>query len=295
MLTRSLSSLVLALTAAAAVAADPQLKPFVLAQRAAGEPAAVVADVKGKLAAAGFELAGAYEPYAGATVLAVTSADLKAAAARSKGGAYAAAQRVTVTKVGEEVQVAFTNPVYMQHAYRMKADLAPVAERLAAALGRLEEYGPRDGKKPKDLAGYHYMFGMPYFDEPSDIATFASHEQAVQEVEAGLAAGRGGAKAVYRIDVPGTEETVFGVALGEGCSGDERIMKEVDFKPLRSTGHLPYEVLVSGGAVKALHAKFRIAVNFPDLSMMGSHSFMNIRCAPDAIEDALKRVAGVKK
>ena len=48
---------------------------------------------------------------------------------------------------------------------------------------------------------------------------------------------------------------------------------------------------VSAG-VFALFGKFRIAVNFTDLKMMGSHSFMNIRCAPDAIEDALKKVVG---
>jgi len=255
----------------------------------------VAAEVRGQLAAAGFTVAGSYDPFPGATVLAVTSDELKAAAAQSKDGAYAVAQRVTVTKVGEDVQVAFTNPVYMQHAYRMKADLAPVAEKLGAALGRQEEYGPKDAKRARDLKNYHYMFGMPYFDEPSKIASFDSHQQAVAAVAAGLSAGRGGTRQVYRIDVPGTEETVFGVSLSDGCSGDERIMKEIDFKPLRSTGHLPYEVLVTGGEVKALHAKFRIAVNFPDLSMMGSHSFMNIRCAPDAIEDALKRVAGVKK
>ena len=67
-------------------------------------------------------------------------------------------------------------------------------------------------------------------------------------VAAGLAAGRGGTRQVYRIDVPGTQDTVFGVALSEGCGGDAHVMKEIDFKPLRSTGHLPYEVLVSGGA-----------------------------------------------
>ena len=47
---------------------------------------------------------------------------------------------------------------------------------------------------------------------------------------------------------------------------------------------------MSKGEVFALHAKFRIAVNFPDLAMMGSHSFMDIRCAPDSIEGALKKV-----
>ena len=87
----------------------------------------------------------------------------------------------------------------------------------------------------------------------------------------------------------------FGVGLSEGCSGDAFVMKEIDFKPVRSTAHLPYDLLVTGGQVLALHAKFRIAVNFPDLSMMGSHSFMGIRCAPDAIEGALRQAAGGRK
>lgn len=289
---RTLLSLLLALTALPAAAADTVLKPFVLASRGAGDPAAAVAEVRGSLEAAGFQVVGSYQPYQDATVLAVTNEFLKAAAAAVPGGSYGAVQRVSVTKVGSELQVAFTNPSYMQHAYRMKTDLGSVTRKLAAALGQLEAYGPKDGKTARELKGFHYMFGMPYFDDAVEIARFATHVEAVTAVEAGLAAGRGGARKVYRVDLPGTEDTLFGVSLTEGCSGDASIMKEVDFKPIRSTGHLPYELLVSGGKVTALHAKFRIAVNFPDLSMMGSHSFMGIRCAPDAIENALKRVAG---
>ena len=112
-------------------------------------------------------------------------------------------------------------------------------------------------------------------------------------MEAGLASHKGGASKVYRIDIPGKAETVFGVGLDNSveCSGDAYIMSEIDFKPLRSSAHLPYEILVSDGTAYALYARFRIAINFPDLSMMGSHSFMNIMCAPDAIEDALEAVA----
>lgn len=289
---RTLLALLVALTALPAAAADVAMKPFVLAAREAGDPAALAAAAVPKLEAAGFQVAGSYQPYPGATVLVVTSGILKAAAAAVPGASYAAAQRVTFTKVGDEVQVAFTNPAYMQHAYRMRTDLGGVGRKLAGALGQLEEYGPKDGQTAKSLKGYHYMIGMPYFDDPVEIASFGGHAAAVAAVEAGLAAGRGGARQVYRIDIPGTEDTLFGVALSEGCSGDAFLMKEIDFKPLRSTGHLPYEVLVTGGKVVALHAKFRIAVNFPDLSMMGAHSFMGIRCAPDAIEDALKKVAG---
>jgi len=293
---RRLSSLALLLALlagpAAAPAAEVASRPFVLASRAPGDHAAVLLEVQARLGAAGFQVAGRYEPYPGATVLAVTSDFLKGAAAAVPGASYAAAQRVTVTTVGDEIQVAFSNPAYMQRAYRMRTDLSGVGRALAAALGRLEEYGSRSGLTAAELKGYHYMVGMPYFDEPVQIAAFPDHEQAVAAVVAGLAAGRGGTRQVYRIDLPGTEDALFGVALSEGCSGDAFLMKEIDFKPVRSTAHLPYELLVSGGKVLTLHAKFRIAVNFPDLSMMGSHSFMGIRCAPDAIEEAFRRVTG---
>jgi hypothetical protein len=288
------SKLALCLAAAvwtvAGAAEDVRRKPFVLATKGAGELEQAAAETKAKLTAAGFTIAGSYAPYPGAVVLAVTDDSLKAAAAGARFGGYAAAQRVTVTRVGEEIQVGYTNPVYMASAYRLKADLAPVAARLAAALGALEEYGPADGKRDKDLRGFHYMMGMPYFDEPWKLATFPSQAEALAVVEAGLAAGRGGTKLVYELAVS-PDETVLGVGLSDGCGADANVMKEVDFKPLRSTGHLPYELLVSKGEVYALHAKFRIAVNFPDLSMMGDHSFMRIRCAPDSIEKALKAAA----
>ncbi len=289
---RTLLALLVALTTLPALAADDALKPFVLASRGAGDPAAAVAETRAKLEGAGFQVVGSYEPYPGATVLAFTNPFLTAAAAAAPGASYGAVQRATVTRVGDEVQVAFTNPSYMQRAYLMRSDLPTVTRKLGGALGWLEPYGPPSGKSPKELKGYHYMIGMPYFDEPVEIASFKGHAEAVTALEAGLAAGRGGTKKVYRVDLPGTEDTLFGVALSEGCGGDASVMKEIDFKPLRSTGHLPYEVLVTGGKVLALHAKFRIAVNFPDLSMMGAHSFMGIRCAPDAIEGSLRKAAG---
>ncbi|HET8540367.1 MAG TPA: hypothetical protein VFL83_10895 [Anaeromyxobacter sp.] len=281
------SLLALALAAGLAGAAEPKLKPFVLASRVAGDPAKVADEVRAKLEAAGFEVAGRYAPYDGAIVLAVTAPDLRSAAAQQRFGGYAAAQRVTVTKVADEVQVAFTSPAYMAAGYRLKADLGPVEASLAQALGRLEEYGPKDGKSAKDLRGYHYMMSMPYFDDPWELAKYPTQAEALAAVEAGLAAGKGKTRKVYRVDVS-PDETVFGVALGDGCGADANVMKEIDFKPVRSTGHLPYEVLVSKGEVYALHAKFRIALNFTDLSMMGDHSFMRIRCAPGSIEGALK-------
>lgn len=67
------------------------------------------------------------------------------------------------------------------------------------------------------------------------------------------------------------------------------------FKELKSTPHLPYEMLVADNKVYALYARFRIAINFPDLSMMGDNSFMRIKPAPEAIRKALLKTAGGKE
>ena len=271
------------------------LKPFILASTGTGDISTVTADVKSKLTAAGFELVGEYSPYDNASILIVTSDALKNAAAKSKFGGYAAGQRVSITKVGDEVQVAYTNPVYMANAYRMNDSLQSTANLLKQALGAKEMYGPAKGMSADDAREYHYMFGMEYFDEPSLLAQYKSYDEAVSMVEKSLAAKKGGASKVYRIDVPGKDETVFGVHLTKGCSSDKFVMGHIDFKPVRSTAHLPYEMLVSGKRVYALYARFRIAINFPDLKMMGDNSFFKIMCAPDAIEEALMAAAGEKR
>jgi len=271
------------------------LKPFTLASAGPGDIATIAADVKAKLGSAGFEVVGEYSPYANATIIIVTSDALKSAAGKSEFGGYGAGQRVSITKVKDEVQVAYTNPVYMANAYRMSVDLSDVAASLSTALGSMKAFGPAEGMSAEATRNYHYMFGMEYFDEPSLLAEYKSYNEAVDIVEKSLAVKKGGVSKVYRIDVPGKDESVFGVGLTKDCSGDKFIMGHIDFKPVRSTAHLPYEMLVSGKRIYALYARFRIAINFPDLKMMGDNSFFKIMCAPDEIEDALTSAAGSKR
>ncbi|CAG0957236.1 hypothetical protein RHDC1_00526 [Rhodocyclaceae bacterium] len=283
----------------AALAQDALLKPFVLGSKGPGEVAQAVEAAKAKLTQNGFTIAGSYSPYPNATVIAVTNDEMRSTAAKSEHGGFGAAQRVSVTKVGNEVQVAYTNPVYMAHAYRMAGDLKDTAAKLQAALGKVEEYGAR-GLTAEKLRKYHYTFGMEYFDEPNEFVKYASYEEAVKAVEAGLAAGKQGVTKVYRVDVAGKKETLFGVAMkGEGEAGkfmdDKYIMSEIDFRDVKSTAHLPYDILVSDNKVYAQYARFRIAISFPDLSMMGANSFMNIMKSPEAIREALSLTVGGKK
>lgn len=284
--------------ASLAVHAESEMKPFILASTSSGSIADQLEDVKSSLGDKGFEIVGEYAPYPTAHIIVVTNDALKKAGASHDRAGYVAGQRITITKVGDQVQIAYTNPVYMGAAYRVKADLSAVAEALEDALGAEEEYGPEEGLTAKELEKYHYTFGMEYFDEPNELASYNSYKEAVAAVEKGLAAHKGGTTKVYRIDIPGSKQAVFGVAMAaQGETGNKYmdetfIMTEIDFKPVRSTGHLPYEILVRGSDVEALHARFRIAMNFPDLSMMGSNSFMNIMPSPDAIRESLMLAAG---
>ncbi len=290
------------LSAVAVQAADVNLKPFVLAEITTGDVPTVQKQAEKKLKDAGFEIAGSYSPYKDAAVIAITNDALKQNAAKTEFGGYGAAVRVSVTKVGNDVQISFTNPTYMANAYRMAGDLTAVTNKLGKVLGNKEDFGSTKGLTVTKLRKYHYMFGMEYFDDTNMhlLNMFPSHEKAVKTVEKNLAKGLAGVTQVYRIQVPGKDEVVFGVGLkappggGDKYMDDGYIMSVIDFKELKSTAHLPYEILVSGDKVYHLYARFRIAIDFPDLSMMGENSFMNIIQTPEAVKKALTLVADGK-
>ena len=292
-------SVLLAVSASLTAAEEKRYKPFVLAETVSGGDVATVAGkVSKKLTQSGFEIVGKYNPYPNTTIIVISSEQLRQNAAQSELGAYGAIQRVTVTKGKSGVQVSFTNPTYMSHAYRMKSDLADVTAKLGKTLGHVNTYGSEKGVSSEDLRDYQYKWAMPYFTDRMELASYSSHQKAVDKVEAKLSEKIGGVAKIYRVDLPGKDETVIGVSLpGKGydeCSGDQYIMSRIDFKDVKSTGHLPYEMVISKGKVYGLFAEFRIAINFPDLSMIGSNSFASIMCAPGTIKSALTKAAGGK-
>ncbi|VAW52152.1 hypothetical protein MNBD_GAMMA06-2245 [hydrothermal vent metagenome] len=287
----------------AANAAD-LVKPFILADGASGDVASVAASTKEKLTAAGFEVVGSNSPYANVENIVFTSSELKAAATKSERGGYGAAMRASVTKVGSDIQVTYTNPIYWANAYRLSSNLDGVTAKLKSALGMQKQYGTGEKElTAEDMRGYHYTMMMEYFDDPSDLAGYDSHAEAVAAVEKSLAAGKAGTSQVYKInvgkDTEGKEMTLFGVALGgtsdSDCSGDKYIMDSIDKSEIRHSAHLPYELMVYGDDVEALFGRFRIAISWPHLPMMASETgatFMSIMCAPGSIKDALTAAAG---
>jgi len=265
--------------------------PFVLSNLSAATVAEASDQAKSSLQANGFEVVGEYSPSTNAQVLVVTNNALKAVAAASENGGFGAMARVSITDKDGQVQVSYTNPSYMWNAYRMKGDITPVQNAMKAALGAKKEFGADKALSADDLREYHYKMMMPYFDDEVELAEYGSYEEATKQVEAGLASGKAGTFKVYRIDIPGSKMSVFGVGLSNGEAADNYIMTKIDKNAESHAAHFPYEVLVVGDEVITLDGKFRIAMNWPSLSMMGEGSFMSISNAPDDIVTALESVA----
>jgi hypothetical protein len=286
-----------ALLIAASAAADTTYRPFVLASVSEDGLEARTNATLEALKDAGFSIAGTHGPVQDSLVIVATSDELLAVAAASDRGGYAAAQRISVTERNGRTEVAYVNPLYLQYAYRLEADMQPVADALAGALGSVETFGSEKGLTAKKLGKYNYMIGMQKFDDPSELGSFGSFDEAVAAVSAGLAQQGDALTQVYRIDIPGKQQAVIGVAM-KATDEEEQPIDEtfqlsiVDFEGNAKTAYFPYEILVNGGEVEALHMRFRMAVHFPDLPMMGAHGFTKLMSSPGATEDALESVTG---
>lgn len=152
-----------------------------------------------------------------------------------------------------------------------------------------------DNHNHQKLRGSH-AFDFSLFQVAIIAGLAAASVLAQAKVTSNLAENNRGLAQVYQLTLPGDQGVLIGVAMAPLDEDDKYYndvfqMSVVDIAPVRSTAYLPYEILISGGKVQALHMRFRMAVHFPDLSMMGKHSFMTLMPSPTAIEKALKTLA----
>jgi hypothetical protein len=279
--------------------AAERLKPYVLASATPGDFAETVKATQTKLRDAGFRIIGEYQPFGDNRVLIATSPELLKAAKASENGGFGAVQRVSVSKVGDQVQVAYANPLYVAQAYRLTDDLSDVAGKLERVLGKQDTFGAKRGLFPDELRNYNYTFGMEYFDEPYELAKYRSHASAVAEVEKNLASNEVGVRQLYKLEIPGTKQVIYGVSMkapdpesNDRYMDDKFQMTVVDHGAYSAIAYLPYEIMVKDNEVIALHMRFRMAVNFPSLRMAGKNSFFSISQSPEIIQKALTLAVG---
>jgi len=271
------------------------LKPYILAAISDAPLAEISEVVKTNLTESGLEVIGEYYPAndSNRKVFVVTSSELKDAV-KTIGGltGFASALRIGLTSENDIINISYTNPIYWGNAYfgdnydQVEQQYISVTEKISAALSNVGEvknlpFGSKDGLTIKSLRKYRYMFGMPKFDDVVELNEFASYEDAVNTVDEKLASTD---NFIYSVEFPEEKIKLYGIAI-EGEKGEEHFLPIVDILEPQHTAFLPYELLIVDKEAVMLHGRFRIALSFPDLTMM---TFSKIMSTPGDIKDTLK-------
>ena len=273
------------------------LKPFTLAKIYKNSSLVQTSDkVKLQLINAGYKIVGVYQPNDTINVLIVTDSSILQAATKSQYGGFGAGIRVSLTQIKNDVQVAHNNPTYMAIAYNMKVQLGSTRKKLARTLGYIKDFGGK-GIPANELGDYNYAMGLEGFNGFMDLAKHKSYKAALRLVEAGFNKNIKGIKKVYRIDIPGKNQSIFGISLtndkkDQKFLNDSFVMDVIDNNDIRRSAHLPYELMVIDNRVITMHPHYRLAINFPDLRMFGQHSFGKLMDLPYVYEEYFIQLAG---
>ena len=276
------------------------LQPYIVGFETTETVSAIGEKIKANLGHNEIKVVGSYQPAndKNRMVIVFSSTDLENAV--NKVGqltGFAATLRIGITSENGKTIVSYTNPAYWGNAY-FRGDYDKVAPLYSNLTKHIEaamratgtfagrSFGSKEGLSVKDLRKYHYMLGMPYFDEPVELAVFANYTAALNKMEASIKKGVPNVKLVYKETIPGKDLTLYGFALS-GDNGEGQFMPVIDISQPKHTAFLPYEVLVSGNKVLMLHGRYRIALSFPDLTM---GTFAKIMSTPGNIEDLLKQL-----
>jgi len=228
------------------------------------------ASVRAKLESAGFIVLAEYPSVKKGATLVFTNDAMKAEAAKP-GRAYAA----TVCRVfidDKEKMISFTNPVYFGKAFMQDEYNHAV---FSAVLKKINATFPGLKASPDELdfdvlAGYHFMMGMPYYQ---DQDTLGKPNPTTGDSVAKAMKYKKGKAVIFELKLSDTT-TLLGYDLSK------RTKKFVKKIGRQNAALLPWTVAIDNGQAKALNAKYYIAICYPLLDMSG---FMGIASVPGAI------------
>lgn len=275
-------------------------KPYTIGIKTDKKIIQIKEEVKSALEAHELNVVGQYMPANDKKrwIMVVSHPDLLSAA-ELEGGlrGFAAVLRVAITEEEGNTIVSYTNPEYWGRAYYQDSyeKVAKHYERVDLAfknaMKTMGEYdgtafGSEKGLDEKDLQKYHYMIGMPYFDDTEELEDYDKHIDALKAIDDKIKNGVANVKEVYRVDIPNRKIRLYGFALS-GPTGEENFLPIIDITTPKHTAALPYELLVVDGEVHMLKGRYRIAIAFPDLTM---GTFTKIMSTPGDIEDLLEEL-----
>ncbi len=245
------------------------------------------------LKAKNFKIFGSYSPAGNPAykVICFTRSDIYGITLIGKDQrVLASMQKVALYKTGTGIEVSLLNPEYIFNAY-LRDKITPYETKLQKITNDIKDALKTVGTDftqfggsmtKKDLRKYHYMMGMPYFDDPVELKTFSSFEEGARIIEKNLAAKKGKTLKVYRLKFEKSKIAVYGVGLLDKEEGEAAFLPKIGATHIAA---LPYEILLIGNQAIMLHGKYRLALHWPELSM---GQFMKISSTPGDIEDMME-------
>ncbi|MBU0720701.1 hypothetical protein KJ877_05120 [bacterium] len=232
-----------------------------------------VKNAKSKLENAGFEIIASYSPVKKGTTLVFTNEALKAEGVKP-GKAHAAVLRLFIDE--KEKKISFTNPVYFGKAFMQDkyehAVFNAQFEAINSAFPGLKNSA--DKMKYDDLAGYHFMVGMPYYDDVDELGEGATAE--LLEKAKNFKKGK---------------LIIFELKLSDNCflvgyDLSKRTKKFVEKIGRANGAILPYTIAIEDGKATSMEAKYYIALSYPLLTMT---EFTTIATVPGAVAKELEK------
>jgi len=269
------------------------LSPFYDCGTSNGNLSQVKDKVKKNLKDAGFYVTGGY--FVGGNkkwyVLTVSSKNLQSICLKVKDkGLFAANLRVGFIVNNDKVTITALNPKYMFAGYfrneydKYKSSLSQLSSKFLSAIksinGKLVSFG--GSLELSKLKKYHYMMGMPYFDDYIELKEFSSFEKAVSTITNNLKNNKSHTRLVYKLEYKNSKKAVIGVGLLDKEKGAQHFLPIIGYKHLAA---MPYEIVIYGNKAYMLHGRFRFAMYWPELSMS---QFSKIMSTPGDIEDIME-------
>ena len=220
-----------------------------------------------------------------------TSPAIKKLANRPMRGMLAGAMRIIVDKKNNVIKA--NNPMYffkafLQDQYKPGDEKSTISAMLKAFPSlSLDAMGNDENLEYDDITDYHYMIGMPYYHDQNELARGDSVDKLVAKI---VKNSKKKKAFVYKVKLT-NKRYVLGVQLSKRTS---KFTKKIG---IQNSALLPWQILVEEieddgkkvAVAMALDGKYRIALSYPQLSMVGTGSFAGIMSIPGALETELEK------
>jgi len=222
---------------------------------------------------AGYEVVAEYTSVKDGTTIVFTNSALKTEAAKPK-RAHMAVLRLFIDD--KEKTISLTNPVYFGKAFMQGDYNDKVFTKELATLNTT--FGPLKGSidmlDEDDIAGYHFMMGMPYYEDSDELG-----EGTTTELLSKAQNYKKGKFVLFTLKLS-DDSYLVGYDLAKRT---KKFVKKIG----RSNGAvLPYCISIENGVATSMEAKYYLAVSYPLLSM---GEFTTIATVPGAIKKDLAK------